>query len=240
MRRLKYNEADDLALQFRKRIGLMMDEPIHVKTILRQLNILTLYRPLSQDFHGLSLKSKDGKCFILVNCNQTRGHQHFTVAHEWYHLFMETEEVVPHFNNDQEGGSRSVSEQNADLFASSLLLPSTALRALIPTGELKLKSISLATILKLEQYFGVSRSALLNRLSHMRLIDNETYDRLKAEPVIKSARQYGYDISIYEPGNENLIIGDYGEKARLLFESEQISEGHYIELMNLIGYNEED
>ena len=31
-----------------------------------------------------------------------------------------------------------------------------------------------------------------------------------------------------------LVIGDFGEKARLLYESEKISEGHYIELLNMI------
>ena len=39
---------------------------------------------------------------------------------------------------------------------------------------------------------------------------------------------------MYEAGNEGLVIGDFGEKARLLYESGKISEGHYIELLNMI------
>jgi hypothetical protein len=31
-----------------------------------------------------------------------------------------------------------------------------------------------------------------------------------------------------------VVIGDFGEKARLLFEQERISEGHYVELLNLL------
>ena len=31
-----------------------------------------------------------------------------------------------------------------------------------------------------------------------------------------------------------MVIGDFGEKARLLYEQERISEGHYIELLNLL------
>jgi hypothetical protein len=50
-----------------------------------------------------------------------------------------------------------------------------------------------------------------------------------------TARQYGYETFLYQPGNEDLVIGDYVEKARRLFEEEKISEGHYIELLNKVG-----
>ena len=48
----------------------------------------------------------------------------------------------------------------------------------------------------------------------------------------------GYDLSLYYKGNENLVLGDYGTKAKRLFDEERISEGHYIELMRKIGYEE--
>ena len=56
----------------------------------------------------------------------------------------------------------------------------------------------------------------------------------KAQALKESAKQYGYDLSLYEAGNAGMVIGDFGEKARLLFESGRISEGHYYELMNMI------
>ena len=37
-----------------------------------------------------------------------------------------------------------------------------------------------------------------------------------------------------------LFIGDFGEKARILFESERISEGHYMELLNMISDEREE
>jgi hypothetical protein len=43
---------------------------------------------------------------------------------------------------------------------------------------------------------------------------------------------YGYDKSLYQKGNENLVIGEYGGKAKKKFEHEIISEAHYISLMN--------
>ncbi|MGL4493774.1 MAG: ImmA/IrrE family metallo-endopeptidase, partial [Tannerellaceae bacterium] len=41
--------------------------------------------------------------------------------------------------------------------------------------------------------------------------------------------------ALYLSGNEGLVIGDFGEKARELYEKEVISEGHYRELLNLIS-----
>jgi len=54
----------------------------------------------------------------------------------------------------------------------------------------------------------------------------------------KTAKEYGYDTALYEPGNENLVIGDFGEKARRLFDGNKISEGRYMELLHKIGIND--
>ena len=89
-------------------------------------------------------------------------------------------------------------------------------------------------MLRLEQYFGVSRSTMLIRLKELNLLSATQFESLKSYPVIGSAKEYGYDGSLYQSGNVNLVIGDYGEKARTLYENEIISEGHYLELLNLI------
>ena len=116
MKRLTIREAEMLAQKFRIELGLSMFEPISTKTVLRKLGILTMYRPLSDNSFGISAKSESGKMFMLVNCNSTRGRQHFTVAHELYHLFYD-EKPVPHMC----GGSATGVEKDANLFASALL-----------------------------------------------------------------------------------------------------------------------
>lgn len=40
---------------------------------------------------------------------------------------------------------------------------------------------------------------------------------------------------LLDSGNEGRVIGDFGEKARKLFEADKISEGHYRELLHKIG-----
>ena len=81
---------------------------------------------------------------------------------------------------------------------------------------------------------------MLNRLYDLKLIDRNERDAFKEYPVRKTAREYGYDTTLYEPGNENLVIGDFGEKARRLFDRDKISEGHYMELLHKIGIDDNE
>lgn len=71
----------------------------------------------------------------------------------------------------------------------------------------------------------------------MKLITETTRSHLAEIGVKHSARCFGYDTALYEPANEGLVIGDFGEKARCLFEQDKISEGHYLELLHKININ---
>lgn len=220
------------AFEFRRQNALDPVEPINMKQVLRKLNILTQYLPLSDNFSGMCLKTNEHK-FILVNSGHPRGRQHFTIAHELYHLYVQ-EEYKVHACNP--GVNKEPQEQEADYFASVLLMPEMGIRNMIPEKELTGRKVSLSTILKLEQYFSVSRSAMLVRLRALSLLSADQYDSMKNIPVLRSAREYGYtDLALYRPGNDNLLIGDYGDKARRLFDSEKISEGHYLSLLSKIG-----
>ena len=216
--------------EFRMDNGLSATEPITLKSLLLKLNILTVFRPLSDNFSGMCLKDNSEHRFMLINSNQPRGRQHFTIAHELYHLYIE-KKPTPHKCNPG-CASKDPIEQCADMFASSLLMPEGGICQLIPEMELKTKNISMATVLKLEHYFSVSRSALLYRLQNIGLITESTRSKLAEIKVKYSAKCFGYDTALYEPANEGLVIGDFGEKARKLFEQEKISECHYIELLH--------
>lgn len=236
MSRFTVLEAERLAEMFRAKTGINLSEPIGAKTLLRKLKITTMYRPLSENSYGISCKSKSGRMFMMVNSNSTRGRQHFTIAHELYHLFYD-ESPVPHMCRE----TISEVERNANLFASALLLPREGLLSMLSPKEVSNRGIDLSTILKMEQLFEVSRINLLVRLKECNLISKAQFEEIKSIPVKKSAMEYGYDLSLYNPGNEGVVISDFGEKARILFERGKISEGHYIELLNLISdYHEEN
>jgi len=233
MKRLPQEIIENLAQKFRTEQGISISEAINMKSLLQKLNVLTLYRPLSEYFYGISLKSSQGSNFLLVNSNDTIGRQHYTIAHELYHLFYE-ETSVPHICNEESGG-KNTSEYNADAFAAAFLMPKEGLLQFISAEDIKKRNISLALVIRLEQYFSVSRISLLLRLKLLNLITSVVFDGLNAIPVKESARLHGYNTALYESGNEYLVIGDFGEKARTLYEKNIISEGHYIELLNSIS-----
>lgn len=233
MKKLTSDAAENLSRKFRADVGFSAVEPISTKSILRKKNILTIYKPLSDNFYGLSLKSNGGNCFMLINSNTTRGRQHFTVGHELYHLFYDGN-PAPHVCGEDFDG-KETSEKNADLFASALLMPKEGILQFTSPEEITRKNVTLANVIKLEQYYAVSRQSLLFRLKALDLLTQSNLQNLLQIPVVESAKQYGYDIALYKKGNENLVIGDFGEKARTLYDSGKISEGHYLELLNLIA-----
>lgn len=232
MRTLSLDTAEDFADKFRATYGLGSIEPFNAKTMLRRLNILAMYRPLSDNLWGLSLKTPDGKkMFMLVNSNSTRGRQHFTVAHELFHLLYE-ERPVPHFCNDSD--TKDPSEKNADMFASCLLMPRQGILKNLSEDEIVTKKPTMSSVLKIEQLYGVSHQAFAYRMKRLRLISENDLQKLLRVNIQQTAFEYGVDQSLYKPGNENLALGDFGVLARRLFDDGKISEGHYMELLNLI------
>ena len=235
MKKLPVEVINQLAMKMRMEAGLNQTEPIHTKTLLRKLGVMVMYRPLSDCACGLSMRSADGQMkFMLINSNNSRGRQHFTICHELFHLYYD-EAPKPHICGTP-GLEREPAEVNANSFASALLLPRDGVLMSIPDKEIKERNISIATMLRLEQLYEVSHQSLSYCLRSMKLLtEEELQTHIEESKVIQDiATEYGYDLSIYQPGNENVTLGDFGEKARRLFDDGRISEGHYVELLNLL------
>lgn len=230
MRRLSEFDAELLAVRFRNMLHMPQDTPVVVKEVLEQLNILTMFRSLSEDSFGMSIKTKDGLRFMLVSSNSTIGRQHFTIAHELYHLFYD-ENPTPHMCGVD---GKSPLEQSADMFASNLLLPRVGLLSMLPESFSETKQVDIATIVKMVQKFQVSRQALLYRLKRLSIINEAQLQTLLSAPIKDMAMRRGFDTSVYEKGNDGLIIGDYKSLATDIFEKGLISEGHYNELLNAL------
>ena len=134
----------------------------------------------------------------------------------------------------------------------SLLAPHKSVMIQALFGALICSILGLSTSIyvgKITDYVLVDENLnLLNMMSVVMLmilvlqVSSTRFDALERIPVRETAREWGYDSELYESGNEGVVIGDFGEKARRLFESGKISEGHYNELMNMLygGAGEED
>lgn len=213
------------------RIG---DGPIDIFKIFREKNISYAKKPLKSNISGIFLR-KGNINFVLINSAKTKGHQNFTAAHELYHIM---------FEEGQTGNvcitgvfeQRSLSEKMADYFAANFLVPAETLELELfkRTGSLKIKP-DFSDLLYLEALFGVSHSVMLIRLRQIGILDERDVLHLK-NGIINEALKYGYDTSLYLPTNEDLIVSDYVEKARILLDNNIISEGKYEELLIEAGF----
>lgn len=225
------------ANDFRQHIGVGAQAAMHLKSVLTKLNVITIFKPLGDNLSGMAVKlidNGDALRFILVNSNKSIGKQHFTICHELYHLYIQENFksqtcITGMFDrNDKE-------EYNADWFAAFLLLPESGIKSLIPDNEIGKNKLKLNTILKIEHYFGASRAALLVRLQHLKLITTDYSERFKVS-IKNNALINGYLTGLYEEGNHNQFIGDYGTIATGLFMDGKLSENQYHQLLkDLIG-----
>ncbi len=220
------------AIEYREKCGYKDINPIRIKSLLQQLNVLTVFKSMENTFSGMSLKVDQNR-FMLINSAHSIGRQHFTIFHELHHLYIE-KDFEQSFCEEITENRNKTSENEADLFAANLLLPRDGLLKLIPPEQLKRDNIQLSTILAIEQYYSCSHKAMLVRLLDLNLISKQLKDKYDID-ILAEAKKYGYDTTLYKPGNNNLVIGDYGVKARELFDNEIISRAHYLELMRDLG-----
>ena len=120
-------------------------------------------------------------------------------------------------------------ERKADIFASHFLLPSAALYNVLKDSN----AVSLEKVVWLEQYFGMSRQAILYRLKSEGKIDSNLYNKMQVD-VQYSAAKLGYDTDLYKStpaGNNMKTTGQYIRMADKLYSEEIISIGKYEEML---------
>jgi len=225
----KYIEK--IACDFRLSNGISNTDAVDLPALLRKLNVLTIFKPLSDSFSGMALKHGKEK-FMLINSNHRESRQNFTIAHELYHLFIqenfdiETSKNIGLFKYSK----KDIEETKADYFSAFLLMPSDGIFKIIPAKEVMDNNISISTIIKAEQFFRVSRMALLMRLKSLNLIDSHKIDEYSLN-VKGSISNRDVDVSLYEAKNKNHLIGDYMLLAQNLFEADKISRGDFASIM---------
>jgi len=221
------------AIDFRTELGFGETDSINLKSLLIKLDVIAVFKSIPDNISGMAVKTSI-KSFILINALHSIGRQNFSICHELFHLYKQ-DGFVPHHCKAGSFDKDLQTEWMADVFASYFLIPDGGVLHLIPEVEVYKKDrISIETVLKIENYFGCSRTALLYRLKEMSIISSRKYEELN-QNVRKTAKEYGYSTELYEPGNEGLVIGNYGVLAKQLFDKEKISEGHYYSLLNDIG-----
>jgi len=188
---------------------------------------------MTDDFSGMSLIAGSHR-FMLINSSHPIGRQHFTIGHELFHLFIQSNFEAKLCNGIELGHSDGPEEKRANAFSSYLLLPWDGVLSSIPKNELGKNKVSLNTVYGISHYYSASHTSVLYRLKDMDLIDSNLLDSY-SNNVISNAEKRGLSTTLYKSGNEGLIIGNYGLIAHSLYSENIISKTHYVEIMRDIN-----
>lgn len=218
------------ALKLRHRLGEDDKSPVDIfRLVLNNQNITLIHYPFSDNVSGICVK-KTQDTIIALNSKMSYGRQRFTLAHELYHMYYDDANIE--IVCGKTIGSGIDIEKDADMFASYFLIPPTLFLGEIENIN-KNRKILVSDVVKLEQFFGVSRYAMLFRLLEEEVITREDFNSMKSN-VILSATSLGYNDELYKPTPEEkqyMTYGKYISLARDLYDKELVSKGKYEELL---------
>lgn len=227
-------ELNSNAITLRNKLGEDPFSPINVFSIISNIDCFTLvFYPMSEKISGMCVRINEQDRLIAINSTMSYGRQRFTAAHELYHLYFQENFISVICPKDIET-SRDVEEKNADVFASYFLAPYDALKMFIRNGLLREnKPLNDSDVVKIEQYFGMSRQATLIRLQAEGYISTELSNSMKTN-IIQSAKKLGYDNKLYVPTpveRQQFTLGSYILMVEILKEKGIISEGKFEEYL---------
>ncbi len=220
------------AVSLRKLLGEDSTSPIDIFALAYTIDRLSIvFYPMGEHISGICVKGEKNNV-IAINSSMTMGRQRFSMAHELFHLYFDDDELTSICSKKIGVGSEK--ELQADQFASYLLMMPDALSEVIKRiKNTASDKLSIKDVVRLEQYFGVSRQAIL-----VRLIGEKEMTSQEAEPmrqnVIWSAVSSGYDDTLYKPSPEDKRYKTYGffiQQADNALEKGLISSGKYEELL---------
>ena len=226
-------ELNAEAIRLRKQFGEDMESPIDIFSLLHNNEDLTIvFYPMSDRVSGMCIRDGTNK-IISVNSASTYGRQRYTIAHELYHLYFHEDFKSIICSMDLET-DKDPQEKEADMFASFFLAPYEALAHFVRNKLGKKKySLEIKDVVRIEQYFGLSRQATLWRLIKDGYLTCKKADTMKTK-IISSALRLGFDNKLYLPTPQEkqyITFGKYINLVEELKDRELVSTGKYEELL---------
>jgi len=184
--------AETVAIEERNRLRLG-DSPIALlRNILEEVGLRIFYLPIKPSkFSAIYLFDEQVGGCIAVNANQPEERCRWSLAHEYGHFLVHRERATVYMDDNYQ--RKPGSERFADEFALYFLMPTTGLKRRvneIRQAKQSGKDISAADLCILAHSYGVSVSAMSDRLEGMRLLPTGTWEKLKQKGFkVREAQQ---------------------------------------------------
>ena len=165
-------------------------------------------------FEGMYVANQN---LVLISAERPEGRKRFTCAHEIGHHVLGHGTVIDEII---ECGSNKEEEQEADFFASMLLMPSSAVSRTLLRYGVTAENIASNDAYALSKYFGVSYQAFVTHIyNNLHLITYKHYQTLKTSklPNIR------YSISGLKTKNQVFKVGHWWDEKAI-----ELEVGDYI------------
>lgn len=186
LRSFKYSDAYALAEEIRSDLDLG-DYPATalVKILEEKYGIKFFFNELDGNGSAAASASDYGLC-VLISSSEPAWRQHFSIAHELFHLITWDDGLLEQVSSDKEVWNKNESLANA--FAAGLLVPTEALHREIRSLS-KENKLNDAGIVSIARQFGVSLEALLWRMGGLNIISRETVKKAISDERIHALDQ---------------------------------------------------
>ncbi len=194
-----------------------------------------LARRLEDDFGVILLRrfleNGSAACFrkgsnivIVTNEKETPWRQIFSLAHELFHVITWSDLLIQKIQNSDLLFKKN--EQLAEAFAAALLMPQQMIER-----DLYGRKLTYAIVVAMARQYGVSASAMLWRLCHLRFLSAEIVKSILIDNDFKE-----FDKSTYKKAFESThsFGGRFLRLAYLAFESGRLSKSR---LARMLGVN---
>ncbi|MDU0331790.1 ImmA/IrrE family metallo-endopeptidase [Paenibacillus sp. 3LSP] len=231
-----YHSVIPIASRFRKEF---LDDTIPIKDTfqtLEQLGFFIVRFPTHNNLSGFHLKKSDYDC-IFINSSHPLSRQYFSGWHECYHAYT------------GEGGGISLEEDTqldeieykAECFAGCILMPEHLVSSYIREKGISLSYPSYDQLVRMQNYFRVSLSALLTRLiqiypEHQSVLSKRfaLTHASRLDDMKEVVRRVNGDIELILPSNEFSVSPRFYVKLHENLSADRITAAKAESILDLI------
>jgi Zn-dependent peptidase ImmA (M78 family)/transcriptional regulator with XRE-family HTH domain len=200
-----YHQVDALAAKVSNLLNMGSRPALSLQKVMEQmLRTKILFIELSEFGSAASTVHPEFGAAIVVNSEEAPWRINFTLAHELFHII--TWNTFNPSDLEQDEALFKDIEKKAERFASTLLLPESAVREEL-NARIKEQKLSFSDIVDIAREFGVSTQALLYRMANMRFIEWEkANDLARNDELLMIDRRIRRDADYEAPSSERFTL----------------------------------
>ena len=236
-----YEDVSPIAAEFRR--SFITDDDVIEDTFqkIQQLGFLLIRFPATGKNSGLSgftIHKEPYDC-IYINSNHSLGRQYLSCWHECFHIITKEGNGLSYVKAIKEDPI----EYKANIFASMILMPENLVKKYVEEKSISIEYISHIDIIKMQNYFKVSYSAMLTRLmqiypQYKKALSNRYAIAIKSEyqreKLIRKTKEASGDIKLISPSNDIYIPDSFYEDLAFNIQEKRISKNKAFEILKII------